>query len=177
MKGYLDIIIKIFGKTLLFLSMGIIVAITSLMLFLDAAEWLWPEYYGSYNLGSGIYMIEWDGGGKLIIKGSSIKGNTCYGGEYIIPTSENYCDSNGNFAEYVVDAKHNDSWIIAKTDNYITHQAKYYIINKNEETKRLNAEEIFEKYTLCFTDSIEFSNTCQNKGININPHFYLHNSK
>lgn len=149
------------------MSVGIGAVIIIFMLFSYSTEWLWPEYNGSYNLGSGIYMIKWDGGSKLIVKGSSIRGNTCYGGERIIPTNENYCDSNGNFAEYVVNARANDNWIIARTNNYITHQTKYYIINKSEEIESLNASEIYAKYTLSFTDSIEFSNTCQSKGIHM----------
>ena len=153
------------GKVLIILLAGITLVIVCFLFFINTSEWLWPEFNGSYNLGNGIYMIEWDGGGKLIVKGSNIKGNTCYGGEYIIPTYENSYDNNGHFAEYVVDAKSNNNWIIAKTDNKQKQQAKYYIINKTEGIEQLNIDEIVEQYVLSFTDSVEFAHVCQRKGI------------
>ena len=33
-------------------------------------------------------MMEWDGGGRVIVKGTNIRGKTCYGGSYLIPTYE-----------------------------------------------------------------------------------------
>ena len=63
-------------------------------------------------------MLEGDKTTKTIVYGTSIKGKTCYSGEPLIPTYDNQYDSIGNFAEYVVDAKADDNWIIAKTDHY-----------------------------------------------------------
>ena len=114
------------------LILGIIISVfVIIMLFIYASDWIWPEFNGSYSLGNNIYMIEWDGGGKMIVNGTTIEGNTCYSGQPLIPTYENQYDSIGNFAEYVVDAKSDDNWIIAKTSNHINNQRKYYIINKN----------------------------------------------
>ena len=154
------------GKILLVSLNGVTLVIICSLLFLYSSEWLWPEFNGSYNLGKGIYMIEWDGG-KLIVKGSNIKGHTCYGGERIIPTYENQYDSIGKRVEYVVDAKFNDHWIIAKTNNEVTQRVKYYIINKDEGIEKVDADKILEKYTLSFTDSIEFDNACQKMGITL----------
>lgn len=154
------------GKILLVSLNGVTLVIICSLLFLNSSEWLWPESNGSYNLGKGIYMIEWDGG-KLIVKGSNIKGHTCYGGERIIPTYENQYDSIGKLVEYVVDAKSNDYWIIAKTNNKLTQRVKYYIINKGEGIENVAADKIQEKYTLSFTDSIEFKDVCQKTGITL----------
>lgn len=57
-------------------------------------------------------MMEWDNGGRIIVKGSTIRGNTCYGGSVIITFNKNRNDVNGNFAEYIVDANADDNWII-----------------------------------------------------------------
>lgn len=154
------------GKILLVSLNGVTLVIICSLLFLYSSEWLWPEFNGSYNLGKGIYMIEWDRG-KLIVKGSNIKGHTCYGGERIIPTYENQYDSIGKRVEYVVDAKFNDNWIIVKTNNEVTQRVKYYIINKDEGIEKVDAEKIQEKYTISFTDSIEFDNACKKKGITL----------
>ena len=154
------------GKILLVSLNGVTLVIICSLLFLYSSEWLWPEFNGSYNLGKGIYMIEWDGG-KLIVKGSNIKGHTCYGGERIIPTYENQYDSIGKRVEYVVDAKFNDNWIIVKTNNEVTQRVKYYIINKEEGIEKVDEEKIQEKYTINFKDSIEFDNACKKKGITL----------
>ena len=167
MRLRLSDIVSLLGKTLLIVLIGVTITIAFSILLLYSTEWLWPEFNGSYNLGDGIYMIEWDGGGKRIVKGSNIKGNTCYGGELLIPSYETAYDSIGNFAEYVVDAKFDNNWIIAKTNNNLSQQVYYYIIDKNKEIEKLDANKIVEKYTFSFTDSIDFANACQCKGISL----------
>ena len=103
----------------------------------------------------------------MIVKGSNIRGNTCYGGSLLIPTYENQYDSVGNYAEYVVDAKADDNWIIAKTDNKLNHRRKYYIINKQHNIDTLDAKEIIVRYITSFTDSCEFAKRCFSNGISI----------
>ena len=49
------------GKILLVSLSGVTLVIFCFLLFLYCSEWLWPEFNGSYYLGKGIYMIEWDG--------------------------------------------------------------------------------------------------------------------
>ena len=112
-------------------------------------------------------MVEWDGGGRMIVKGTNIKGNACYGGERLIPTYVNQYDSIGNVSEYVVDAKADDKWVIVKTDNRSTHQKKYYIINKKHGIEKLIAKDIIEKYIVSFIDSTEFSSVCHKERIQI----------
>ena len=113
-----------------------------ILLLIYASDWIWPEHNGSYDLGNNIYMLEWDGGGKIIVNGTRIKGNTCYSGESLIPTYENQYDSLGHFAEYVVDAKADDSWIIVKTNNHINNQRNYYILDKRHNTNKISAQDI-----------------------------------
>ena len=167
-------VFKVFDKTMFSITklmiwlLGVSISLfVIIMFFLYATDWFWPEFNGSYNLGNNIYMIDWDGGGKIIVKGTNIKGNTCYGGERLIPRYENEYDSTANFAEYVVDAKSDSNWIIAKTDNKTNRQRKYYIVDKRDEIEKLNAAEIIENHTVSFTDSIEFSNICHNSGIRL----------
>lgn len=145
----------------------ILTIVICFFLFLFATELFWPEFNGSYSLGSNIYMLEWDGGGRVIVQGSNIRGNTCYGGSYLIPTYENQYDSIGNLAEYVIDAEADDYWIIAKTDNKLNHRRKYYIINKQHDIENLDSKVIIDRYIESFIDSCEFANKCQTYGIKI----------
>ncbi len=148
------------------LILGIIISVfVIIMLFIYASDWIWPEFNGSYSLGNNIYMIEWDGGGKMIVNGTTIEGNTCYSGQPLIPTYENQYDSIGNFAEYVVDAKSDDNWIIAKTSNHINNQRKYYILNKKYNPNEMTVEDIINTRIECFTDSSEFAKKCLSYGV------------
>ena len=163
----LDKILYLLGKAAIFLVIGIVAIYICFVVFVYAATWLWPDFYGSYSLGNNLYMLEGDKGRKTIVYGTSIDGNTCYSGEPVIPTYENQYDSIGNFAEYVVDAKADDNWIIAKTDNKLNHRRKYYIINKQHNIETLDTKEIVERYVISYTDSCEFANKCFSNGIRI----------
>lgn len=158
-----DRIIHFLGKGILY----IIGCLLTVYICFTATEWFWPELNGSYSLGNGIYMLEWDGGGRIIVQGSNIHGNTCYGGSQLIPTYENQCDSIGNFVEYVIDAKSNDSWIIAVTNNTISKQRKYYILDKRYDLEKMTAEDIINNRIESFTDSSAFAKRCLNDRINI----------
>lgn len=112
-------------------------------------------------------MLDWDGGGRIIVRGASFDGNTCYGGELLIPTYENQYDSMGYEVEYVTDAVFDEHWIIARTNNKITLQRKYYIIDKRNITDEMATEEIIKNRIRSFVDSIEFAEKCSNYNINI----------
>ncbi len=148
------------GKVVLFILSAILTTYICFLTFIYASEWFYPEFYGSYALGGDIYMMDWDGGGRIIVRGTNIKGNTCYGGERLIPTYENGYDNAGNIAEYVVYAKNNETWIIARTDNNITNQRKYYLIYKNPNLENMTTDSIIATQIESFTDSVEFSNVC-----------------
>ena len=162
----LNKIIYILGETSIFIATGIVAMIVCFAVFVYAAAWLWPGFYGSYSLGSNIYMLEWDGGGYVIVQGSNIHGNTCYGGNQLIPTYENQYDSAGNFAEYVVDAKSDDNWVVAKTDNNSNHQRKFYLIDKKD-IEHVSSEEILNHRIACFSDSTKYVRECKKRRIRI----------
>ena len=146
---------------------GIIVGVIETAIALFVLYLLfWPDD-SSYDLGNNIYMMEWDGGGRLIVLCSHVEGKKCYGGSYLIPTYENSVDSNGEFAEYVVTAKSDEKWVIVKTDNFQSKQHKYYIINKDYDPNEMTTEEIINTKIDCFTDSSEFANKCLENGISI----------
>lgn len=166
--GTLDKILCFLGRSAIISVVCIVVIYICFAAFVYAATWLWPDFYGSYCLGNNIYMLEGDKTTKTIVYGTSIKGKTCYSGEPLIPTYDNQYDSIGNFAEYVVDAKADDNWIIAKTDNKSNHQKKYYIINKSNGIERLDAQKILKNNITSYTDSVDFSNACQQYGIRMN---------
>lgn len=156
----LDKILNLLGKTGIFFVAGMVVVYICFVVILKTATWLWPDFYGSYCLGNNIYMLEGDKGRKTIVNGTTIEGNTCYSGDQLIPTYENQYDSIGNFAEYVVDAKADDNWIIARTDNMITNQRKYYILNKSYNPDKMTLEKIISTRIECFTDSNDFVRKC-----------------
>lgn len=164
---FIDNIVKFLGKTTLVFSIGIFIVWACFTLFLFMSNWWYPEFNGSYNLGKNIYMLDWDSGGRIIVRGASFEGNTCYGGELLIPTYENQYDSMGNEVEYVTDAVSDEHWIIARTNNKITLQRKYYIIDKRNITDEMTTEEIIKNRIRSFVDSIEFAEKCSNYNINI----------
>lgn len=155
------------AKVVISLTLCALIIVACAFGFFCATTWLWPEANGSYNLGNNIYMMEWDGGGRIIVVGSNFDGKTCSGGTLLIPTYENQYDSAGNHVEYVIDAKSDDNWIIAKTGNKRTNQKKYYIVNKQHINNTMSIDDIVSKQIEAFSDSIEFSNTCQQRGIKI----------
>lgn len=170
----------IIGKSLLYLLTGIITLFVCLMFFFYVSEWLWPEWNGSHNLGKNVYMIEWDGG-NVIVYSTEISGRTCYSGSPLIPARQDAYDKKGHWkeslnqwndslgvlSEYVVDAKADDEWIIAKTDNKKTQKKKFYIIHKNFDPDTIDAQEIIQSHIWSFDDSILFENSCQNNCITV----------
>ena len=163
----IDKVLQYVGKIILYIIGCLLTVVFCIIIFLVAAEWLWPEFNGSYSLGKNIYMIEWDGGGRVIVQGSNIRGNTCYGGSQLIPSYESLCDSLGNLVEYVVDAKADDKWIIAETYNKSSMQRKYYIIDKRADIEKYDARFIIKTFVSVFYDRTNFQKACFSNGIKI----------
>lgn len=151
-----EFLLQYLKKTLIVVVLGLV----TIFFILNVTEWFCPEFNGSCSLGNNIYMLDWDGGGRIIVRGTSINGKTCYGGEYLVPSGENHYDSIGNVAEYVIDARSNDNWIIAKTVTQNSFQRKYYIIDKRNISDTMTAEEIINTRIECFSDTINFSQKC-----------------
>ncbi|GHT00876.1 hypothetical protein FACS189421_13350 [Bacteroidia bacterium] len=162
MKKTIKIIAIIF-TTIFFLLIG-----------LDfSSNWLFPEWSsGSYDLGNNLYMMEWDGGGRIIVHCSRKKGKACYGGTYVVPTHKAEYDSLGNWAELVDDAKFDKKWIIVKSKLIQEKKYCYYIINKDFDIEgldweKVNCDSIIQSHIIGPLDSITFSNELEQHKIDL----------
>lgn len=136
--------------------------------FMYVSIWVAPELHGSYSLGHSIYMLENDGHGRFIVLGGrNMDGRVCVTGDNLVPEMSQWYDSLGRRAEYVVDARFDDGYIITRTDNYQTHLRKYYIISKDFPSEGISAYEIRLNYIKEFTDSAEFIAYCEMDSIGL----------
>jgi hypothetical protein len=165
MKSLFIHISGILFKTLKVLLISISLFGVGVVIFLFSSEWLWPEFYGSRNLGNGIYLMEWDEG-AIIVQGSNISGRTCYGGSFIIPITASPNDSNANRKEHVVKVKYDDSWILVKTVLCNPFEVKFYVIDKDFD-KNDNETIILNKHIKSFKDSIDFYSYVQRNNISV----------
>ena len=61
--------------------------IQGIMFLLILSLWLYPQLWGSRDLGDGLYLIDGDHlEDRVIVYGTNIEGNACFGGEVIIPS-------------------------------------------------------------------------------------------
>lgn len=143
---------------------GIIIVLPICLLLLS--EWLFPSFWGSYNLGKGLYMMEWDNNSRLIVYCSNPRGNTCYSGIPIIPSSLSD-DIRVNHA------KSNKKWIIVETSqNNDTLKKHYYIIDKSYNIKGLDwkqdrCDSIIQSHIVCFDNEEMFKNKLYELGIEL----------
>lgn len=129
------------------------------------SEWIFPELWGSHELGNNLY--KWDGNGDdAILFGSDYAGRRCIGGSYIVPS---YMDLYicGKKAEYVKEYKFDKSSIIVLTDNNQTGERKYYIISKAFNPDYTDGAVIRARYLKEFTDSAEFIACCEMDSIGL----------
>jgi len=160
-------IIYVICKVFLFVEIAIVAIPIVILLYFGAWEvvsWIRPELDGSYNLGKGVYMLEWDGGGRIIVQCHSLNHKTCTGGSRLIPKLEDGYEGKG---DYVIDAEFDENWIITRTDNRLNHERKFYIIDKSFDKDTTDADEIINNYIYSFTDSIAFANECEKRGIKL----------
>ncbi|MCR5362845.1 MAG: hypothetical protein K6E73_12685 [Bacteroidales bacterium] len=133
-----------------------------------ASAWLWPEAWGSRDLGNGIYLMDFDPG-PIIVKGSTFNGRTCNGGDRIIPRNNGREYKSERLVEFVEDAKSSKRWIIVKTvlvKDRSEILKKFYLMDKNF-TKDTPADSIALRHVTCFNDSISFIETCKLKKVDI----------
>lgn len=171
----IDRVLQYTGKSIYFFCMGvlcilgmIVLLFTNLYICGTISVWCFPELWGSYDLGKGIYMIDWNHKGNVMLQGSSIEGKTCFGGMSLIPQ---YNDSINHDQEYIVSLETDSNWILAKTfiydDSDSTIYKKYYIVEKKSIIKDMPYDTIINKYIYGFTDSLQFANACKSKRIKI----------
>lgn len=155
------------AKTLIIIGIIIFfIIVLPISLFL-LSEWLFPSFWGSYDLGKGLYMMEWDNNCRLIVYCSNPRGKTCYSGIPVIPNSLSD-DIRVN------DAKANKKWIIVdafqKND---TLNKFYYIIDKSYNIDGLDWNEdrcdsILQSHITCFDNEEKFENRLYELGIELN---------
>lgn len=144
----------------------------------DALNWVWPEAKGSYNLGDNVYMIDREGRGYIYFA-TEMRGRACTDGIRLIPrpvadslyrkSAYLNVDSTGRLSENVVDVKHDERWVVAKTNNYKKYQ-RFYIMDKrftHNITSPKEIDEEIDNYIYEFHDSLAFAKACRDKGINI----------
>lgn len=165
----IDIFSKYVGKTVLLILYGLfaLVALTLIhfMWFWVITSWVKPEWHGSYNLGAGIYMIDWDAKTKELVEGTQFEGRTCMAGNLIIPS-----DARGYLSDSVysiVGTEYDERWIIAKAASRKQSEHYYFIIDKSFKTDSVPISDIYGTYLVGYTDSLEFVTACKNKKIAI----------
>ena len=152
-------------KIVKILCIFICIPVVAIAFFL-ISEWLTPQWHGSRSLGNGLYLIEWDSPGYIIVQGANIRGKTCYGGPLIIPTYQDEYDSLGNFSEWLIDAAHNERYVTALSFNTLIRGYKYYVIDKSYDPE-LDPERIIQQYVAVYLSKDSFNSFCCKNGIEI----------
>ena len=143
----------------------ITIILLSLLLFFTS-EWLFPSWWGSHSLGHNLYMLDWDGGNKIIVYCSNPRGRTCYGGLSVIP-------SNSNSSQLcVITAKSNERWVIVRAKQTQDNKNCYYLINKdfnidNLNCQNVNCDSMLQSYVVGPLDSIAFIKELMLKNVSL----------
>jgi hypothetical protein len=145
------------------ITISIIFALLFILFF--SSEWLFPEWNGSYDLGNGLYMMDWERGNRIIVHCSNKEGRTCYGGSPVIP--HNYPRE-----VYVKDAKANQEWIIVKAVMTENNQPCYYLIDKSFNIEGLNwgidnCDSIIQSHIISTIDSLDFEKKLRQRKIDL----------
>lgn len=91
--------------------------------------------WNNHSLGNNLSL--WEGDKQEDRAIVYCEGN-CNGGIYVIPSYNQHYDSNGNYAEYVKEAKFNKEWVIAKSFLIKEKRENYWIINKDFNIENLD---------------------------------------
>lgn len=158
-----SIIKKIIRKFFLALFVIFIIASVSLPVLAVLSEWYYPEAWGSYNLGDGFYMIEFDGG-RIIVYGTKVSGHTCYGGAYLIPSFEKSYTQDFQHRKIIVqEAISDEEWIIAVLYDLEEDKNLYAVYNKKS-TAESPSE--LTQFVLYFNEFQDVEDYCTNNKIN-----------
>ena len=110
---------------------------------------------------------------KVIVYCSAKSVGVCKSGIYVVPTYERHY-RDGNYAEYVEEAKSNGDWVIAKSVQIEDKKENYWIISKDFDIKSLDCgknkcDSILQSHVTGPMNLIEFNN--KKKVLNIELHF------
>lgn len=145
----------------------ITIILLSLLLFFTS-EWLFPSWWGSHSLGHNLYMLDWDGdgGNKIIVYCSNLRGRTCYSGLSVIPSNSN----SGQL--WVITAKSNERWVIVKAKQTQDNKNCYYLISKdfdidNLNCQKVNCDSMIQSHIVGPLDSIAFMRELSLKNVSL----------
>ena len=147
----------------------LVVPITIISLFIllfFSSEWLFPNWWGSYSLGNNLYIMDWDGGEKIIVYSTNIRGRTCYSGSNVLPANNNI----GRL--HVKKAISNENWVIVKAELTDTNKDCFYIISKDFKIdkltyKNINNDSIIQSHIFGPFDYISFLSELKLRKINL----------
>lgn len=143
-----------------------VVLVLLLLGFGYISTYIYPEFWGSKDLGNGVYFMSGDNYyDASIVEGSAFDNNVCTGGPQILP--QHWYDDKGDLLEYLVCKEFDDLNIIALIYNYQTTEHKYCILSKSFNPDSTSFDEIVNKYVFEFTDSLKFIKECEDRDISL----------
>lgn len=144
------------GGTILLVSVPVVLCVAFIS-FLWVSDWLSPQSNGSQYLGKNIYLLDWDGG-KIVVIGTNMHGNTCYGGTLVIPdsTEYKYDETTHRLTEQIIDATSTTDWIAVTTFHESDNKHHYYLIDKSALSDNNTCLDLLKEHFYSFADSSSF---------------------
>lgn len=117
---------NLLAKILKYILLAIFILPIGAVALMYVSCWIFPQAWGSYNLGNNLYLIYWEKDYRYIVFSNDLDGRVCKGGWPVIPSSETMYDNDGNINESVISAKADSNWIIAMTVNSMKENVLYH---------------------------------------------------
>ena len=125
---------------------------------------------GDHSLGNNLSLLEGDRmEDKVIVYCSAKSVGVCKSGIYVVPTYERHY-RDGNYAEYVEEAKSNGDWVIAKSVQIEDKKENYWIISKDfnlDNCDKTNCDSIIQSNVIGPLDYSQFKTKQIELGINL----------
>ena len=119
-----------------------------------------PEFHGVHSLGN---YIEYNYEQCRISLGITYIKGGFLSGSFFIPNVDDY------MKEYVEEVVFDDKWVLVKTTHKVSHQKKFYIVDKGfRYVPGLNSPDfIYENFVTEYSDSLEFAEACRHNAISL----------
>ena len=152
-------------KKILIRLSAIITALNSMAICFGLwSSWHYPELWGSYDLGDGIYMMDYDKG-NIIVYGTNIFGRTCNGGIYLIPSYEMMYNDVAQKREWMVNrAISDENWVLAELFNLINDKRLFAVLSKKIDSESNHNPDLSVLY---FENESEFDEYCKVQAITL----------
>ena len=121
-----------------------------------------PALHGIQSLGN---HLEYDYVKRpCILLGISYDRKVWRSATHFIPTNDNI-----QLGEYVEEVVFDDKWVLVKTTHKVSHQKKFYIVDKGfRYVPGLNSPDfIYENFVTEYSDSLEFAEACRHNAISL----------